>query len=133
MSATINGNTSTYTYDGLGQRVMKVSGGQTTVYVYDAFGNLAAEYSTQSAASSCGTATCYLTVDHLGSTRMLTDSNGNTTKLYDYLPFDEELLASYSLLPHSSTLIYSRPHCPQRVVGFAGYHSSSSARRRLCC
>ena len=94
VSATINGNTSTYTYDGLGQRVMKASGGQTTVYVYDAFGNLAAEYSSQSAASPCGTATCYLTVDHLGSTRMLTDSNGNTAKLYDYLPFGEELLAS---------------------------------------
>ena len=93
VSATINGNTSTYTYDGLGQRVMKVSGGQTTVYAYDAFGNLAAEYSTQSVVSPCGTNACYLTVDHLGSTRMLTDSNGNTAKLYDYLPFGEELLA----------------------------------------
>lgn len=94
VSATINGNMSTYTYDGLGQRVMKVSGGQTTVYAYDAFGSLAAEYSTQTAASSCVTFTCYLTVDHLGSTRMLTDSSGNTAKLYDYLPFGEELLAN---------------------------------------
>jgi RHS repeat-associated protein len=73
---------------------MKVSGGQTTVYAYDAFGSLAAEYSTQSAASACVTFTCYLTVDHLGSTRMLTDSNGNAAKLYDYLPFGEELLAN---------------------------------------
>ena len=107
VTATISGNTSTYTYDGLGQRVMKASAGQTTVYVYDAFGNLTAEYSSQSAASPCGTATCYLTVDHLGSTRMLTDSNGNTAKLYDYLPFGEELLANQD--GRSSSLYSSSP------------------------
>jgi YD repeat-containing protein len=28
VSATINGNTSTYSYDGLGERVMKVTGGK---------------------------------------------------------------------------------------------------------
>ena len=86
---------------------MKASAGQTTVYVYDAFGNLTAEYSSQSAASPCGTATCYLTVDHLGSTRMLTDSNGNTAKLYDYLPFGEELLANQD--GRSSSLYSSSP------------------------
>jgi RHS repeat-associated protein len=67
--------------------------GRSGTATYDAFGDLAAEYSTQAVVSPCGTNTCYLTVDHLGSTRMLTDSNGNTTKLYDYLPFGEELLA----------------------------------------
>jgi RHS repeat-associated protein len=91
-SAAINGNTSTYTYDGNGLRVSKVVNGQTTVYVYDAFGNLAAEYGAPGA-SPCGTSTCYVTVDHLGSARMLADNTGSTVRRYDYLPFGEEILA----------------------------------------
>jgi hypothetical protein len=65
----------------------------TTTYVYDASGQLAAEYATPSTVSSCGTATCYVTVDHLGSTRMVTDSTGKVATRYDYLPFGGELLA----------------------------------------
>jgi len=75
--------------------VMKqVSGGATIVYVYDASGNLAAEYSTAAAQSACGTPTCYVSVDHLGSTRLVTDSAGNVTQRYDYLPFGEEIPAA---------------------------------------
>lgn len=66
--------------------------GQTTVYAYDAFGNLAAEYG-PAEASPCGTATCYVTQDHLGSLRLLTDSYGVSQRRYDYLPFGTELLA----------------------------------------
>jgi len=87
--------TATYAYDGDGQRISKTVNGQTTTYVYDAFGNLAAEYG-QAEASPCGTPTCYLSVDHLGSTRMLTDSTGAAARRYDYLPFGQELLAGYS-------------------------------------
>ena len=89
----------TYLYDGAGRRVEKVSGGVTTVYVYDAFGNLDAEYSSQTPTSPCGTTTCYLVTDHLGSTRMLTDIGGsggtasNIVERYDFLPFGGELLA----------------------------------------
>ncbi len=62
---------------------------------WSATGYLAAEYASQSAASACGTPTCYLTLDHLGSTRMLTDSAGSSNVVrYDYLPFGGELLAS---------------------------------------
>lgn len=92
-----------YVYDGEGQRVQKITcplgtlqctpsvTGATvsTTYVYDAFGNLAAEYGTPQ--SPCGTPTCYLSVDHLGSTRLVTDSNGDVTGRYDFLPFGEEL------------------------------------------
>jgi YD repeat-containing protein len=95
-STSLNGTTVTYVYDGDGQRVMKqVSGSTTTttVYVYDAFGNVAAEYTTPAPSSPCGTATCYVSVDHLGSTRLVTDSLGNVQKRYDYLPFGEELFA----------------------------------------
>ena len=95
VSATINSNSSIYTYDGNGLRISKTSGGNTTVYVHDAFGYLAAEYSSQAVTSACDTATCYAILDHLGSTRMLTDANGSSTVTrYDYLPFGQELLAS---------------------------------------
>ncbi len=91
----VNGVTSTYAYDGSGLRISKTSGGNTTVYVYDAFGYLAAEYSSQAPTSACDTNTCYPILDHLGSTRMLTDANGSSTVTrYDYLPFGQELLAS---------------------------------------
>ena len=93
ITATVSGVASTYIYDGEGQRVRKTVNGVTTTYVYDASGELAAEYTTQASASMCGTATCYLTVDHLGSTRLLTDSTGAVARRYDYLPFGQELLA----------------------------------------
>jgi RHS repeat-associated protein len=91
----VNGNTGTYAYDGNGLRVSKAVAGTTTTYVYDGFGYLAAEYSTATTSSPCGTQTCYPVLDHLGSTRMLTDATGsNAVKRYDYLPFGQELLAS---------------------------------------
>jgi RHS repeat-associated protein len=86
--------TASYVYDALGQRVSKTVNGQTTTYVYDAFGNLTAEYGAAEA-SPCGTPTCYVTVDHLGSMRMMTDSSGNPQRLYDYQPFGEELPGGY--------------------------------------
>ena len=62
--------------------------------MYDAFGNLAAEYGAQGGGvNPCGTALCYLTADHLGSTRLLTDSSGNVLARYDYEPFGTEIPA----------------------------------------
>jgi RHS repeat-associated protein len=72
--------------------VKKVQGSATTVYVYDAGGNLAAEYATQPETPLC--TTCYLTADHLGSTRLMTDGTTGLPKaLHDYLPFGEEIPA----------------------------------------
>jgi RHS repeat-associated protein len=87
------GATTSYVYDGEGRRVQKVQGSLTTNYVYDALGELAAEYSTTPATSDCGTPTCYYSVDHLGSTRLVTDTSGNAQKRFDYLPFGEEIYA----------------------------------------
>lgn len=78
-----------YYYDGLGQRVEKVVPGETTVYVYDAFGSLTAEYNTVAVVSPC--TTCYLSHDHLGSVRMLTDANANIKALHDFAPFGQEI------------------------------------------
>jgi RHS repeat-associated protein len=89
---TNGGVTTNYAYDGDGRRVMKTQGLATTTYVYDASGQLAAEYSAQPNQSPC--ATCYLTADHLGSTRMMTDASGAVKSLHDYLPFGEEVPAS---------------------------------------
>jgi hypothetical protein len=63
--------------------------GATTVYVYDAFGKLAAEYASSPVQAPC--TTCYLVWDQLGSTRLVTDQNGNVVARHDYLPFGEEI------------------------------------------
>jgi RHS repeat-associated protein len=87
-TSTSNGS-ATYTYDGDGRRVEKTAGGVTTTYVYDATGNLAAEYSSQPPSMPCQT--CYLTTDHLGSTRVITSQTGGLVSRHDFLPFGEEL------------------------------------------
>lgn len=91
ISAQSNGGpNAAYLYDGLDRRVQKtVTGGPTSVYVYDAVGQLAAEYSTAAATPPCQT--CYLTYDHLGSVRMVTNENGQIVSRHDYLPFGEEI------------------------------------------
>jgi RHS repeat-associated protein len=87
-----------YAYDGNGNRVAKGLLQNTNVcapaivYVYDMAG-LAAEYSADGAASSACT-TCYLSWDHLGSTRLVTDQNANVVARHDYLPFGEEIAAN---------------------------------------
>ncbi len=86
-------NIELYSYDGNGLRVQKsMSGGTATMYVYDVFNQLAAEYSDASASSPC--ATCYLGVDHLGSTRLVMDPSGNVVSRHDFLPFGEEIAAN---------------------------------------
>jgi len=88
----VDGTTYTYSYDGEGRRVKKEGGGNATVYVYDAFGQLAAEYSTE--APTVG-GQQYLTADHLGRTRVVTDASGNVTGRYDYFPFGGEIGSSF--------------------------------------
>jgi RHS repeat-associated protein len=87
-TSTLNGVTTTYSYDGEGRRVLK-TGGTTTTYVYDAMGRLAAEYG--GTVDTGGTQ--YLTSDHLGSTRLVTNATGNMVSRHDYLPFGEEIPA----------------------------------------
>src|SRR5258708_38462048 len=76
---------------------MKTQNGTVlNVYVYDAFGRLAAEYAPVAYRSAC--VTCFRHDDHLGSTRMVTESDVsgatpavNVKALRDYLPFGEEM------------------------------------------
>jgi len=88
-SSAIGGHTTTYVYDGNGHRVMKSTGTAATTYVYDAMNQLIAEYGTPSAVD---TGTKYVSVDHLGSTRLVTDTSSPTPNqeiCYDFLPFGE--------------------------------------------
>ncbi|MEO8662820.1 MAG: RHS repeat-associated core domain-containing protein [Bryobacteraceae bacterium] len=91
--------TTDYTYDGDGKRITRTTGSAVTTFVYDAAGNVAVEYG-PGAPPACQVsspfvrATCFLTTDHLGSVRMVTDAAGTVISRHDYLPFGEEIPAS---------------------------------------
>lgn len=78
-----------YDYDGEGRRVRKTTPLGTTVYVYDAQGQLAAEI--DPAGSNPDSGTLYLTADHLGSTRAVTDASGMLKERWDYFPFGQTI------------------------------------------
>jgi len=86
------GAVTAYSYDGDGHRVTKTTGGNTTLYIYSGAGELAAEYSTEAQTPLCNT--CFLAVDHLGSTRMVMDESGAVKARHDYFPWGEELLTA---------------------------------------
>ena len=88
---TFNGSAATYVYDGEGHRVKKTDATGTTTFVYNAGGQLVAEYTSGGAPPN---GTSYLTTDHLGSTRLVTDATGSVKSRRDYLPFGEEVPAS---------------------------------------
>jgi RHS repeat-associated protein len=93
-TVTVAGGTSTidYTYDGEGRRVEKtVNSGSPVIYVYDGQGRLAQEYG---GPNSTDPGTKYLTLDALGSTRLVTKTvNGapSVVSRSDYLPFGQEM------------------------------------------
>lgn len=81
----------TYYYDGEGRRVKKVvASGETTVFVYDASGQLVAEYSAV-VAPATEAKVGYLTTDHLGSPRIITNQNGTVVSRHDYTGFGNDV------------------------------------------
>ena len=87
-----NNTAGQYFYDGDGRRVKKIDSSGITVLVYNAGGQLIAEYHSDPVPPAAGGGgTSYLTSDHLGSTRVVTKSDGTVKARYDYLPFGEEL------------------------------------------
>jgi RHS repeat-associated protein len=80
-----------YVYDGLGNRVQRIDpSGNATTYVYDAFGRLAAEYG---GTSSGAAGTQYVTVDALGSTRLVM-AGTQASERHDFQPYGYETYAS---------------------------------------
>lgn len=78
----------TYHYDGDGRRVKKISNTETTVFVYNAGGTLVAEYST---ALNPTPRVGYLTSDHLGSPRIITDQLAAVVSRHDYTGFGKDV------------------------------------------
>ncbi|MBK8811592.1 MAG: hypothetical protein IPN69_12780 [Acidobacteria bacterium] len=109
----VNGNNgttpdATYYYDGEGRRVKKISSTETTIFVYDGASRLVAEYSTALAQTQ---QVSYLTTDHLGSPRLITNENGAVTKRQDFGAFGDETLTAQRAggLGYTSTdVIYDR-------------------------
>ena len=124
---TLSQNSTCYLYGGLGERVYKETYGGSTctgtatvtiASVYDAFGNLAVEAQTGSLpATPC--LTCYLTWDHLGSVRMVSDTlAGGFTGFHDYAPFGEEALSGYAgRTGNWGTLTNGADYLNQRYTG----------------
>jgi RHS repeat-associated protein len=133
-SANINGTPTTYGYDGDGRRVIKTVGSQTTVFVYDAMGHLAAEYG-----PATDSGTNYLSVDHLGSTRLVMNSSGGVKRCYDYLPFGEQLYAGvgnrpsscFDSVPPSGLLFTGQLRDSESGLDYFGARYFSSAQGRF--
>jgi RHS repeat-associated protein len=83
----------TYYYDGEGRRVRKIAGQSETIFVYDATSQLIAEYSNELAVNP---RVSYLTADHLGSPRIVTDQGAQVVSRHDYMGFGEEVSAGYA-------------------------------------
>ncbi len=112
---TFNGTAGQYFYDGDGHRVKKIDGSGTTIFVYNVSGQLTAEYHSDPVPSPAGGGgTSYLTNDHLGSTRVVTKSDGSVKARYDYIPFGEELGAGIG----------------QRTTGM-GYNAADSTKQKF--
>ncbi|MGD9562997.1 MAG: RHS repeat-associated core domain-containing protein [Pyrinomonadaceae bacterium] len=107
-----------YSYDGSGARVKKVTATETTIFVYDAGGALAAEYSTVVAPAE-EAETSYLTTDHLGSPRVITDASGQVIARRDFMPFGEEI--GVGVGARSESLKYSVAGTDRVRKRFTGY------------
>ncbi len=118
-----------YLYDGDGKRVKKIAGTETTIFIYNGSGQLVAEYSTQTSESP---QTSYLTTDHLGSTRLVTDQLGAVKDRKDYGAFGDEIVTSARV----SGIGYTSGDDEVRK-GYTGYEKDGEsglefAQRRSC-
>ena len=100
------GATATYLYDAQGRRVQKSAAAAQTQYIYDLNGNVISELDQNLtwknvylrlngklfAQYTIGSPrTQFVHVDHLGSTRLLTDMTQSVVDSLDYLPFGEQI------------------------------------------
>lgn len=77
-------------YDGSGARVRVEQGDSETVFIHDAAGRVVAEY-TNNTVPNTNPNTSFVTLDILGSIRVITDSIGRVITRRDFLPFGEEI------------------------------------------
>jgi len=111
-----------YKYDGEGRRVKKISSSETTVFVYDGSGTLVAEYTAWATADPAPTPqVSYLTADHLGSPRVVTNQNGAVIKRTDWMAFGEEV----EFNKRASGLGYDQ--VPETRKGYTGYEKDDES------
>jgi len=90
-----NSHDAVYQYDGEGRRVVKISAHEKTVFVYDGGAQLVAEYTAWTAPDPAPLAqVSYLTQDHLGSTRIITNTLGQVIKRSDYMAYGDEVITA---------------------------------------
>jgi RHS repeat-associated protein len=89
------------------------STGEVTIFVYDAASKLIGEYATI-VASVEDAKLAYLTADHLGSPRVLTDENGATISRRDFHPFGEEIATPQ----RTESLGYMNDTVRQKFTGY---------------
>lgn len=117
ISAVVGDVTTNYYYDGQGKRVKKDVMGVVTRFIYDGTGKLALEYEGDIADITQATKEYvygaagmqvviepqetdpnkrfqYMTADHLGSPRVITDAAGNVISRRDFYPFGEDIPSS---------------------------------------
>jgi RHS repeat-associated protein len=130
--------TTSYAYDGDGRRVKKVDSTGTTVFVYNASGQLVAEYTDVNQSGTV--AMSYLTADHLGSTRLVTDASGSVKARHDYLPFGEEIetgiggrssVTGYTAVDSTRQRFTSKERDQESGLDYFGARYYSSAQGRF--
>jgi YD repeat-containing protein len=127
IQVTNGGNIAHYDYDGEGRRVRKTETGTTqvtTVYAHDAAGKLIAEYNIQGGTADWGTR--YLTEDHLGSTRLVTDGAGNVRQRLDYFPFGQTIPAGENYGNRNSSRIAGYSATSSLTLQFTGQERGDS-------
>lgn len=105
-----------YGYDGEGRRVKKIVGTEATIFVYDASGQLSAEYSTTVTPAEQAKVS-YLTTDHLGSPRIITDQNGAVISRKDFTAFGENV-TSDQRIGGTNGNEYDPPNVRQDYTGY---------------
>ncbi len=122
-----------YSYDGEGRRVVKTNStiNDTTVFIYDAGGTLVEEWTTNSHGSvkkvsniyagsrlisteTSAAGTTYVTLDHLGSTRVTTNGSGTVTSRKDFMAFGDEAMSTQ----RTTGLGYTPPSVRQDYTGY---------------
>jgi RHS repeat-associated protein len=105
-SATVSGNTTTFVYDGDGGRVKKTVGSYSTIYIgklYSCLGATCTKYifaGDQPIAQKTSTNVLqYYHGDHLGSTNVITNSDGSLYEQIIYYPYGRTYLDSASPPP----------------------------------
>ena len=102
-----------YAFDGEGKRVKTFVGSSATIFVYDAGGELVAEYD-NSPPMEEEHRVSYMTNDHLGSPRIVTDANGAVVSRKDFAAFGDETLTSQ----RTTALGYNVPEVRQDYTGY---------------